>query len=99
MTHVSPQLLAPPVALTTLDGVAGPVDFVLLDSWKDRYLPVIKQLEPRLPNGVLIVADNTNSPDTQPYLDHARNPENGYVSFNFLVRESDSMEISCRTGD
>jgi predicted O-methyltransferase YrrM len=86
-------------ALTTLDGVAGSVDFVLLDGWKDLYLPVIKQLEPRLPTGALTVADNTNSPDTQPYLDHVRNPENGYVSFNFLVRESDSMEISCRTGD
>ena len=31
-----------------------------------------------------------------PYLDRVRNPDNGYVSFNFLVRESDSMEISCR---
>ena len=50
-------------ALTTLDGVAGSVDFVLLDGWKDLYLPVIKQLEPRLPTGALTVADNTNSPD------------------------------------
>jgi hypothetical protein len=34
--------------------------------------------------------------DTQPYVDHVRNIENGYVSVNFLARESDSMEISCR---
>jgi len=86
-------------ALTTLAGVDGPVEFVLLDGWKDLYLPVVKLLEPRLSTGALVVADNTNAADTQPYLDRVRNPDNGYVSFNFLVRESDSMEISCRTGD
>ena len=86
-------------ALTTLAGVDGPVEFVLLDGWQDLYLPVVKLLEPRLSTGALVVADNTNAADTQPYLDRVRNPDNGYVSFNFLVRESDSMEISCRTGD
>jgi predicted O-methyltransferase YrrM len=86
-------------ALSTLADLDGPVDFVLLDGWKDLYLPVIELLEPRLSAGVLIVADNTNAADTQPYLDRVRNPDNGYVSFNFLVRDSDSMEISCRTGD
>ncbi|OBK53195.1 O-methyltransferase [Mycobacterium sp. 1081908.1] len=86
-------------ALTTLDNVDGPVDFVLLDGWKDLYLPVIELLEPRLKTGALIVADNASSADMQPYLDRVRDPDNGYVSFNFLVRESDSMEISCRTGD
>ena len=86
-------------ALSTLAGVDGPVDFVLLDGWKDLYLPVIKLLEPRLSTGALVVADNASAADMQPYLDRVRNPDNGYVSFNFLVRESDSMEISCRAGD
>ncbi len=84
-------------ALATLADLDGSVDFVLLDGWKDLYLPVIELLEPRLSPGVLIVADNANSADTQPYLDRVRNPDNGYVSFNFNVRDSDSMEISCRT--
>ncbi|MGO9251133.1 MAG: O-methyltransferase [Mycobacterium sp.] len=83
-------------ALATLADLDGSVDFVLLDGWKDLYLPVIELLEPRLSPGVLIVADNTNAADTQPYLDRVRNPDNGYVSFN--VRDTDSMEISCRTG-
>jgi predicted O-methyltransferase YrrM len=86
-------------ALSTLADLDGPVDFILLDGWKDLYLPVIKLLEPRLSTGALVVADNTSAADTQPYLDRVRNPDNGYVSFNFLVRESDSMEVSCRTGD
>jgi hypothetical protein len=34
--------------------------------------------------------------DTNPYLDHVRNTEKGYVSVNFSAREADSMEISCR---
>jgi predicted O-methyltransferase YrrM len=86
-------------ALTTLADVDGPVEFVLLDGWKDLYLPVLTLLEPHLSTGALVVADNASAADMQPYLDHVRNPDNGYVSFNFLVRESDSMEISCRTGD
>jgi predicted O-methyltransferase YrrM len=84
-------------ALSTLKGLDGPVDFILLDGWKELYLPVIKLLEPRLSTGAFIVADNTDMADTQPYLDHVRNPDNGYVSVNFLARDSDSMEISCRT--
>lgn len=86
-------------ALTTLESLDGPVDFVLLDGWKDLYLPVIELLEPRLTTGALVLADNASAPDMAPYLDRARNPDDGYVSFNFLVRENDSMEISCRTED
>ncbi len=83
-------------ALATLTHLEGPVDFVLLDGWKDLYLPVIELLEPRLSTGALVVADNAGAADTQPYLDRVRDPGNGYVSFNFGVRESDSMELSCR---
>lgn len=83
-------------ALTTLAAVDGPIGFVLLDGWKDLYLPVTKLLEAKLSPGALIVADNTSMADTRPYLDHVRDPGNGYVSVNFPVREGDSMEISCR---
>lgn len=82
-------------ALQTLAGVES-VDFVLLDGWKDLYLPVLKLLEPRLSPGSLVVADNTGLPDTQPYVDYVRDPACGYVSVNFPVRDSDAMEISCR---
>jgi predicted O-methyltransferase YrrM len=85
-------------ALSTLAGLDGPVGFVLLDGWKELYLPVIKLLEPHLSPGALVVADNTEMADTQPYLDYVRNAENGYVSVNFVARKSDSMEISCRVG-
>jgi predicted O-methyltransferase YrrM len=86
-------------ALATLAELAGPVNFVLLDGWKDLYLPVIHLLQPSLSPGALVIADNTEAADTRPYLDYVRGPDNGYVSFNFPARASDSMELSCWTGD
>jgi predicted O-methyltransferase YrrM len=85
-------------ALSTLADIDGPVGLVLLDGWKELYLPVIKLLEPRLSTGALVVADNTEMADARPYLDYVRNAENGYVSVNFAARETDSMEISCHVG-
>lgn len=85
-------------ATETLTDLAGPVDFVLLDGWKDLYLPVLRLLEPRLSPGALVVADNTGLPGLEPYLEHVRNQENGYTSSNFVVRDEDGIEISCRAG-
>ena len=50
-------------ALATLRTLDGPIDFVLLDGWKELYLPVIKLLEARLSPGALVVADNTEMAD------------------------------------
>jgi predicted O-methyltransferase YrrM len=83
-------------ALETLKTLDGPVGFVLLDGWKEFYLPVIKLLEPRLTAGALIVADNTNMADTRPYVDYVRDPANGYTSINFPGKDHDTMELSCR---
>ena len=83
-------------AMTTLRTVSGEIGFVLLDGWKELYLPVLELIEPRLATGALLVADNTSMADTQPYLDYVREPANGYTSVNFPVRDSDSMELSCR---
>jgi predicted O-methyltransferase YrrM len=85
-------------ALSTLAEQDGPIDFVLLDGWKELYLPVITLLEPKLAPGALVIADNTESADTRSYLDYVHGGESGYVSFNFAVRDSDSMELSCYTG-
>jgi predicted O-methyltransferase YrrM len=83
-------------ALETLQSVDGPVEFVLLDGWKDLYVQVLKLLDPRLASGAIVVADNTSMAGLQGYLDYVRDPANGYVSVHFPVRDSDSMEISCR---
>jgi len=82
-------------ALETLAGVPGPIDFVLLDGWKDLCLPVLRLLEPRLRPGALVVADDTTFPSMADYLAYVRDPAHGYVTVDFPVE--DGMEISCRT--
>jgi predicted O-methyltransferase YrrM len=79
-------------ARETLTGVEA--GFVLLDGWKDLYLPVLHLLEPHLEPGTLVIADDADLPSVRPYLDHVRDPGNGYQSVTFPVE--DGMEISCR---
>ncbi|MCU7723964.1 class I SAM-dependent methyltransferase [Actinoplanes sp. KI2] len=81
-------------ALQTLTTVDGPIGLVLLDGWKDLYLPVLQLLEPRLSAGALVIGDDSSFPTVQPYLDYVRDPANGYLSVPFPVE--DGMEISCR---
>lgn len=83
-------------ATQTLADIDEPVGFVLLDGWKDLYVPVVQVLEPRLSDGALVVADNTGLADAQPYVEYIRDPANGFVGVSFPVRDSDAMEISCR---
>ena len=51
-------------ALGSLDALAGPFDFVLIDLWKDLYVPVFERLYPKLAPGALIVADNMLEPES-----------------------------------
>jgi len=83
-------------ARETLADLPGPVGFVLLDGWKDLYLPVLRLLEPRLVPGALVVADDTISMAAQmtDYLAYVRDPAHGYLSVSFP--ESDGLEITCR---
>jgi predicted O-methyltransferase YrrM len=81
-------------ALQTLAGIAGPIGIVLLDGWKDLYVPVLKSIEERLAPGALVVADDSTFPSMAGYLAYIRDPANGYVSVDFPVE--DGMEISCR---
>lgn len=83
-------------ALHTLGQVDGEIGVVLLDGWKEMYLPVLQLIENQLPHGALILADNANNPGAASYLDYVRDPANGYVSINFDDKQRDSTELSCR---
>ncbi len=84
-------------ARETLRNVEGPIDFVLLDGWKNLYLPVLKVIEPKLRVGTLVVADDLDVfPEAhQPYLSYVRSPENGYASLEIPI--GDHLEVSVRT--
>jgi len=83
-------------ALATLRDVPAPVGVVLMDGWKEMYLPVLEVLEPNLVPGSIVVADNTSRADAEPYLDQVRSPAGGYVSLNFPGKGDDTMELSCQ---
>ncbi|HET9862083.1 MAG TPA: O-methyltransferase [Steroidobacteraceae bacterium] len=49
--------------LETLKTLPGPFDFVLLDVWKDLYLPCFELVHPKLAPGGIIAADNMLLPE------------------------------------
>ena len=85
-------------ARETLATVPGPVDLVLLDGWKDLYLPVLGLLEPKLRPGAVVLADNifTFRKDLRPYVEHVQSGEHGFVSTT--LRISDGFEYSVYVG-
>jgi predicted O-methyltransferase YrrM len=79
----------------------GRYDFVLLDAEKRDYLRYLRQLEPRLNRGAIIVADNTGiyRSAVRPYLEYVRTPNGRYESREYPFGE-DAMEVSMlREGD
>ena len=82
-------------AFQTLVAVFG-IDFLLLDGWKPLYLPLLRQLEPALSPGCLVIADDVISlaGKVAPYLEYVRDPANGYASCEIPL--DDGLELSMR---
>jgi predicted O-methyltransferase YrrM len=51
-------------ARESLSNLDGPIDFVLLDLWKDLYIPCFDLFYPKLSAGALVVADNMLYPES-----------------------------------
>jgi predicted O-methyltransferase YrrM len=49
-------------AISLIETLPGRIDFVLLDLWKDMYVPCLDAFYPRLNPGAIIVADNMLRP-------------------------------------
>jgi predicted O-methyltransferase YrrM len=86
-------------AVQLLADQPGPIDFVLLDLWKDMYIPCLDVFHPNLaPNG-LIVADNMlypefNRPDGAAYRTAVRaKPEMEAV----LLPIGQGIDLACRS--
>jgi predicted O-methyltransferase YrrM len=82
-------------AFQTLAGING-IDLLLLDGWKPLYLPLLRQLEPALSPGCLIIADDviSHSEKLAPYLAYVRDVANGYLSCEIPL--DDGLELSIR---
>jgi predicted O-methyltransferase YrrM len=85
-------------ARETLRDVAGPVDLVLLDGWKDLYLPILELLTPRLRPGAVVLADNifTFRRSLRPYVEYVQSGRHGFESTT--LRLSDGFEYSVWRG-
>jgi predicted O-methyltransferase YrrM len=84
-------------AFETLKDIApGTIDFLLLDGWKNLYLPLLKALEPQLAPGALIVADDLAiAPDAlAAYVAYVHEPSNGFISVELPL--GDALELSLR---
>ena len=85
-------------ALKTLADVEAPVDMVLLDGWKDGYLPMLKMLAPKLRPKAVVLADNiyTFKKTLRSYVEYMQSGEHGFVSTTLDI--SDGFEMSVFTG-
>ncbi len=85
-------------ALRVIPLLPGRFDFALIDAAKDDYLEYLRQLEPKLVAGAVVVADNTGyfRRDVRPYLDYVRtDPRYGSREHRF---GDDAMEVSVYRG-
>jgi predicted O-methyltransferase YrrM len=82
-------------ALRVIPLLPGRFDFVLIDAAKEDYLDYLRQLEPKLVSGAVVVADNTGvfRREVGNYLEHVRNPAGRYDSQEYDFGD-DAMEVS-----
>jgi predicted O-methyltransferase YrrM len=64
-------------ARESIAALPGPIDFVLLDLWKELYIPCFDLFYPKLGSGAMVVADNMIFPefsrrDAEDYRRHVR---------------------------
>jgi predicted O-methyltransferase YrrM len=80
-------------ALESLKSWNQSVDFLLLDGWKDLYLPIFRLLEIHFHQKTIIFVDNTNFKDVKLFLKTiAQNPK--YVLSPIDVEKGNSTIIS-----
>lgn len=85
-------------ALRAIPLLPGRFDFVLIDARKEDYLDYLRQLEPKLVAGAVVVADNTGvfRKDVAPYLAYVRDSGGPWRSREYDFGD-DTMEVSVRT--
>jgi len=83
-------------AMKTLATLEHEIDFLLLDGWKDIYLPMIKMLSPKMRAGAVVLADNifTFKKTLRPYVAHMQDRTNGFESVTLPIGHG--MEYSVR---
>ena len=76
-------------AMRTFADLPAPIDLVLLDGWKDLYIPMLQLLRPKLRKGAAVFADNifTFPKELAAYVAFVRDPANGFESTTLSLGE------------
>jgi predicted O-methyltransferase YrrM len=84
-------------ALRAIPLLPGRFDLVFIDARKEDYLDYLRQLEPKLGPGAVVIADNTGvfRRDVTPYLEYVRDPSGSWESREYDFGD-DAMEVSIR---
>ena len=85
-------------ATETLKELPEPVDLVLIDGWKDLYVPILDLVTPRLREGAVVLADNifTFRKALRPYVETMQSGERGFASTTLHL--ADGFEYSVFLG-
>ena len=85
-------------ALRAIPMLPGRFDFVLIDADKNDYLDYLRQIEPKLSPGAVVVADNTGfyRREVALYLEHVRS--GGRYDSREYAFGDDAMEVSIVRG-
>ncbi len=84
-------------ALKSLQAIKGPIDFVLIDLWKDLYIPCLELLLPKMSDNGVIAADNMlfpaiSRPDADAYRAVVRDKSELQ---SMLLPIGSGVELSC----
>lgn len=82
---------------TTLKGVGGPIDFVLMDIWTEMALPALERVAPALRAGAIVVADNTTTfrAGYEDYFGFVNDPKNRFRTITLPY--PGGLELTVRT--
>jgi predicted O-methyltransferase YrrM len=85
-------------ALRAIPMLPGRFDFAFIDAEKADYLDYLRQLEPKLVAGAVVIADNTGIArrEVAPYLEHVRS--SGRYDSRAYAFDDDAMEVSIVRG-
>lgn len=81
-------------ALDLIKDYRGKIDFILLDLWKDMYVPCLDLFYPKLNPGAVIVADNMISPGGPEVARYGKAVREKPKMTSILVPVGQGLEIS-----
>ena len=81
-------------ALRLLSEVSDKIDFVLLDLWKELYVPCLNAFYPKLRDGAIIVTDNMLSPGGKDVAAYGRAVRSKAAITSVLLPVGSGLEVS-----